>query len=338
MNTARNLDTSQAYCEPTLARCLRLVKPESHVRVSQNILEKTQRHSLRLVPNMLQEDLATPSENSIGNACFVYSAFGILLGIRDAQANDVTTNAPMKSSYGFTGREFDSESGLMYYRARYYDPNSGRFLQKDTNPGTADIPVTIVNGYGYVAGNPISLTDPFGHNFLGGLGLILGGVALDIAAVALVASGAGAGFGIALGGLGAGFISSGITDLQGGTTDQIFKSFALGTAVGLATGGAAAGLGTLFGDAFASTGAGAFGAFLGGFGVAFGASKALGATNRNSLLNGLIGGFSGAAGYLGATSLNPGVITPVAAPPPTVVPTGPTAPMGPLYVPKAILP
>ncbi|MBK9112497.1 MAG: hypothetical protein IPM88_12680 [Nitrospira sp.] len=30
-----------------------------------------------------------------------------------------------------TGREFDSESGLYYYRARYYDALMGRFLQKD---------------------------------------------------------------------------------------------------------------------------------------------------------------------------------------------------------------
>ncbi|MES2307338.1 MAG: RHS repeat-associated core domain-containing protein [Verrucomicrobiota bacterium] len=32
---------------------------------------------------------------------------------------------------GFTGREFDQETGLMYYRARYYDPNMGRFLSED---------------------------------------------------------------------------------------------------------------------------------------------------------------------------------------------------------------
>jgi len=31
--------------------------------------------------------------------------------------------------YGFTGREFDGESGLYHYRARHYDPGAGRFLQ-----------------------------------------------------------------------------------------------------------------------------------------------------------------------------------------------------------------
>lgn len=35
------------------------------------------------------------------------------------------------NSFRYTGRDFDNESGLYYYRARYYDPNSGRFLSGD---------------------------------------------------------------------------------------------------------------------------------------------------------------------------------------------------------------
>ena len=33
--------------------------------------------------------------------------------------------------YGYTGREFDADTGLMYYRARWYDPQAGRFLSED---------------------------------------------------------------------------------------------------------------------------------------------------------------------------------------------------------------
>lgn len=33
--------------------------------------------------------------------------------------------------YTYTGREYDEESGLYYYRARYYDAKVGRFLQQD---------------------------------------------------------------------------------------------------------------------------------------------------------------------------------------------------------------
>ncbi len=59
--------------------------------------------------------------------------------------------------YTFTSREFDSETGLYFYRTRYYDPATGRFLQED--------PVfnrLRPNLYSYVFDNPINLTDPSG--------------------------------------------------------------------------------------------------------------------------------------------------------------------------------
>jgi RHS repeat-associated protein len=35
------------------------------------------------------------------------------------------------NGYAFTGREWDAETGLFYYRARYYDPKIGRFISED---------------------------------------------------------------------------------------------------------------------------------------------------------------------------------------------------------------
>jgi RHS repeat-associated protein len=67
--------------------------------------------------------------------------------------------------YGYTGREPD-ETGLMYYRARYYDPAIGRFTQRDPL-GMPDG----VNRYAYVAGDPVNFTDPTGeflNNLFGG--------------------------------------------------------------------------------------------------------------------------------------------------------------------------
>jgi len=58
----------------------------------------------------------------------------------------------------FTGREFDSETGLYYYRARYYDPEIGRFLSEDPlGFGGGDL-----NLYAYVQSNPIISNDPRG--------------------------------------------------------------------------------------------------------------------------------------------------------------------------------
>jgi len=59
--------------------------------------------------------------------------------------------------YAFTGREWDPEVGLYYYRARYYDPKSGRFISTD--------PIGFrggVNFYSYVRNRPVSLIDPLG--------------------------------------------------------------------------------------------------------------------------------------------------------------------------------
>jgi RHS repeat-associated protein len=67
--------------------------------------------------------------------------------------------------YAFTGREWDPETGLYYYRARYYDPKIGRFISEDPiGFGAGD-----VNFYSYVFGNPINWTDPSGMLLDGGL-------------------------------------------------------------------------------------------------------------------------------------------------------------------------
>ncbi|HPC96152.1 MAG TPA: RHS repeat-associated core domain-containing protein [Sedimentisphaerales bacterium] len=57
----------------------------------------------------------------------------------------------------FTGREFDAETGLYYYRARYYNPTLGRFLQTDPI-GYADG----MNWYAYCRNNAVTSVDPFG--------------------------------------------------------------------------------------------------------------------------------------------------------------------------------
>jgi RHS repeat-associated protein len=56
--------------------------------------------------------------------------------------------------------ESDTETGLYYYRARYYDPSNGRFLSEDPlgNDGGDS------NFYSYVFGSPTNLIDPPGLN------------------------------------------------------------------------------------------------------------------------------------------------------------------------------
>jgi RHS repeat-associated protein len=61
--------------------------------------------------------------------------------------------------YMFTGRRFDLETGLYYYRARYYNPQIGRFLQTDPI-GYSDG----INWYNYCSNNPVNGTDPSGQS------------------------------------------------------------------------------------------------------------------------------------------------------------------------------
>jgi len=87
-------------------------------------------------------------------------------------AGSVTTGQP----YRYTGRRFDEETKLYYYRARYYSP--GRFLQTDPIGYEDD-----VNLYAYVGNDPLNRIDPTGKAaFLAALPWI-GGAALKKAVV-----------------------------------------------------------------------------------------------------------------------------------------------------------
>lgn len=63
--------------------------------------------------------------------------------------------------YLFTGRRFDSESGLFYYRTRYFDSGLGRFISRDPIGCWRDM-TNLGNGYAYVGSNPLNGLDPFG--------------------------------------------------------------------------------------------------------------------------------------------------------------------------------
>ena len=58
--------------------------------------------------------------------------------------------------YMFTGRDYDAETGNYYYRARYYEPEIGRFMQTD--------PIGYKNSanlYQYCLNNPVNFIDSF---------------------------------------------------------------------------------------------------------------------------------------------------------------------------------
>lgn len=105
-----------------------------------------------------------------------YSSFGKLVSVTDATGLDIKDDPIVDPYFSYTGREFDRESRLYYYRARYYSPEIGRFIQTDPDPGKAGSPITTNNKYSYVGNNPLKNIDPSGEEFLSAfvVGAVLG--------------------------------------------------------------------------------------------------------------------------------------------------------------------
>ena len=84
--------------------------------------------------------------NQIANS-YEYTPFGVVLSASEQVAQP----------FRFGARELDSETGLYYNRARYYDPALGRFISED--------PIGLaggVNQYAYAGNDPVNNTDPTG--------------------------------------------------------------------------------------------------------------------------------------------------------------------------------
>lgn len=89
----------------------------------------------------------TNSSGTVANS-YTYGAFGSV----------TNSTGSLQNAYGYTGRELDSETGLVYYRARYYSPTTAHFLSED--------PIALARGaqsYSYVHNRPTGLIDPSGQ-------------------------------------------------------------------------------------------------------------------------------------------------------------------------------
>ena len=79
----------------------------------------------------------------------------------DPFGNLLSASGSVGSAYGFTGEQEDASAGLVFLRARYMQPSTGRFISKDPFPGYAHSPQSL-NRWVYVRNNPVGLVDPSG--------------------------------------------------------------------------------------------------------------------------------------------------------------------------------
>ncbi len=105
-------------------------------------------------------------QDHLGSVAALTDAGGNVVERQQYEPFGASTGSSL-TRYGYTGRERDSATGLLYYRARWYDSHQGRFLSED--------PLGLAVGlnlYSYANNNPIFFNDPFGLSagtFLDGL-------------------------------------------------------------------------------------------------------------------------------------------------------------------------
>ncbi|GEM_PF-3404166 len=84
-------------------------------------------------------------------ATYQYDAWGNLVSYGGSLAE--------QNDYLYTGREYDWQTGIYYYRYRYYNPEIGRFMQSSWEHTKE------MNMYVYVNNDPANHEDPTGHPF-----------------------------------------------------------------------------------------------------------------------------------------------------------------------------
>ena len=101
---------------------------------------------------------ALSSESGAVTDHYNYDAFGNLLDKSGRTINH----------YRYTGEQFDANSGFYYLRARYMNPQVGRFVTMDEFAGLNRDPYSL-HKYLYANANPVNMIDPSGHFSLPGM-------------------------------------------------------------------------------------------------------------------------------------------------------------------------
>uniref|UniRef100_UPI0010F9F37E RHS repeat domain-containing protein n=1 Tax=Chitinivorax sp. B TaxID=2502235 RepID=UPI0010F9F37E len=93
---------------------------------------------------------------------YAYDAWGLRL--------NKTGNT--NNTYLFGGEQHDAQLGMYYLRARYLNPETGRFVSQDTHAGNLANPITL-HDYLYANGDPVGNIDPTGKFSMGSIGVTM---------------------------------------------------------------------------------------------------------------------------------------------------------------------
>ncbi|MEM6251324.1 MAG: DUF4114 domain-containing protein [Cyanobacteria bacterium P01_D01_bin.156] len=121
-------------------------------------------HGLDLVSQKQDDEHFFYQVDGLGSTRILTNLSGVATDryIYDAYGQPLYSIEDTNNNYLFTGEQFDSETGLTYLRARYYDPATGRFTSQDPFDGYPAFPETL-HDYFYAINNPINFIDPSGR-------------------------------------------------------------------------------------------------------------------------------------------------------------------------------
>ena len=186
----------------------------------------------------------------------------------DADGDEITDldNIGNLNPFRYRGYYYDTETGLYFLQTRYYDPEVGRFLNRDSVEYADPETINGLNLYAYCLNNPVEYVDPTGelawYEWLG-IGLAAVGATLVIGAVTALTLGVGT------------------TVLATSLAGAVIHGAAVGTLIGAGVGAVAGGI--IGGAVSGWTAEG----ILSGIGIGFGGGAIIGA-----VIGGTIGGLT----------------------------------------------
>jgi RHS repeat-associated protein len=84
----------------------------------------------------------------------------------DAYGNEFTVSGSTPNEMMYRGEQYDSDLGLYYLRARYYNPLTVRFMSRDPEDGDTIYPISL-HKYLYAGSDPVKYVDPTGRDLFG---------------------------------------------------------------------------------------------------------------------------------------------------------------------------